>query len=172
MNKTEAAEILGLKAPFTAKQAKTSYRKLAMSAHPDKGGTNVKMQELNAAYNLCGGGISFGTKIGANVSWAVSDGELFETVFKFYRKRRGPSIEAVVRWFGQCMLDKLKANSHKGFTWRSDNADELFKRLTDELMELGDELLKPRVDKEKIIKECADVANFAMFIADKARRQL
>ena len=162
MNKTEAAKILGLQIPFTAKQAKTAYRKLAMKNHPDKGGCVNKMAGLNDAYTICSSGVEFG----GSVDWSG----YVETVFRW--KRPELKISTVVNWFSMKMLNKLNKNSVKGFTWRRENADFLLQRMTDEVLELAEELGKDEMDKGAIISECADVANFAMFIADKAERQL
>lgn len=164
MNVSEAAKILKLQAPFTAKQAKDAYRKLALIHHPDKGGVHEKMVELNIAYKLCAKGVTFGKEM----NWSCMNDVPFEVKFSYTRPK--PKISNVIRWFGQKMLNKLAKNKHKGFLWRSDNASVLLDRLEKELQELDDVL--DSGDKEAIINECADIANFAMFIADKAERQL
>lgn len=169
MNKTEAIRVLGLGPIFTANEARTTYRKLAHKHHPDKkGGSHEAMTNLNIAYELCKNGVSFGTQ--GQVTWGTDIGIIFETIFSY--KKPKPKIHTVVQWFSQRMLNKLAKNRHKGFIWRSDNAGHLFDRLKDEVIELGTELLNEKMDKEAIINECANIANFAMFIADKAERQL
>ena len=77
--------------------------------------------------------------------------------------------EAVV-WFGHEMLKKLDANSHKR-GWDSLDLDYAATRLRQELQELENELLfydfgagDPR-HADEIIQECADIANFALFVA-------
>jgi NTP pyrophosphatase (non-canonical NTP hydrolase) len=67
--------------------------------------------------------------------------------------------------FQRIMFDKLKANRHKG-GWKNASKRELFERLRAELTELQDEMLHGTPDPDAIAKECADVANFAMMIAD------
>ncbi len=164
MNVSEATKILQLSTPFTAKEAQVAYRRLAKIHHPDKGGNHESMVKLNDAYKLCAKGVTFGRPM----HWVYFDGISFETIFTHTRPK--PKISNVIRWFGQKMLNKLAKNKHKGFLWRSDNADDLFERLMDEVTELEEVL--DSGNKEKIISECSDVANFAMFIADKAERQL
>lgn len=75
-----------------------------------------------------------------------------------------------VRWFAERMEEKLKANDHKG-GWRNGNCtlQYLSMRLTQERKELKKAIAS--MDKELIIKECADIANFAMMIADLQRDQ-
>lgn len=80
-----------------------------------------------------------------------------------------------VEWFADQMEKKLSQNDHKG-GWQNCDFKYLLKRLKEEQTEVED-ALKLRgttffgtvlKDKE-IIDECADVANFAMMIADKLR---
>jgi NTP pyrophosphatase (non-canonical NTP hydrolase) len=75
-----------------------------------------------------------------------------------------------VRWFAVQMEAKLKENDHKG-GW--DNCQ--YRYLLDRLREEVDELIQAFWDQEKttedIVSEAADVANFAMMIADKTRKQ-
>ena len=90
-----------------------------------------------------------------------------------------------VVWFSQQMEKQLKKNDHKTgwkrckFTYLLERLEEEYKELDDcfwmpdsrsDMMWLGDDVdLKGRFIKEDAIKECADVANFAMMIADKLR---
>lgn len=65
----------------------------------------------------------------------------------------------------------LPKNIAKG-DWRGSGThlNDLFDGLQHEVGELADELVDGT--PESIVKECADVANFAMMIADKARSEL
>ena len=68
------------------------------------------------------------------------------------------------------MEAQLRANDHKG-GWRGDTAAALHKRLLEETEELSEALnwrsaFLGVADPEKIGSEAADVANFAMMIAD------
>jgi NTP pyrophosphatase (non-canonical NTP hydrolase) len=69
--------------------------------------------------------------------------------------------------FARRMEAKLEANRHKGNRegWLKDSPFDLFRRLRDEADELG-EALRCRSESEVIANEAADVANFAMMIAD------
>lgn len=72
--------------------------------------------------------------------------------------------------FKKQMLRKLGGNTDKKH-WLKCSYDYLFSRLQDEVKELGELLLDDTVPRKhkKMILESADVANFAMMIADKAR---
>lgn len=68
--------------------------------------------------------------------------------------------------FRGLMLKKLRENHHKAF-WRGSTYDYLMLRLREELVELSLAIMDE--GPENIQLECADVANFAMMIADNAR---
>lgn len=96
------------------------------------------------------------------------------------KSRSEGSVEEVrepVRWFAEQMERKLKANDHK-IHWTGIRTMPLFDMLMAETKELhsafgiGGELTDPSRDMERIIDEAADVANYAMMIADKARAVL
>lgn len=159
MNISGATMILKLKAPFTAKQAKDNYRRLAMVCHPDKGGSVKAMANLNLAYEVCSQGISMPQAPKIDIHGV-----------QFKVKKKVVNVKSVVRWFCDRMYDKLHKNQHKGVSWRTETALWLMERLEDEVGEL--EVAIDEKNKEEIIKECADVANFAMMIADNARRKL
>jgi len=69
-------------------------------------------------------------------------------------------------WFVKEMKKKLRANNHKG-GWEDCSLQYLSMRLTQERKELA--LAIKTKDKNKVIAECADIANFAMMIADITR---
>ncbi len=74
-----------------------------------------------------------------------------------------------IKWFARQMEERIEANSHKR-GWGGSCEDWLFARLRQEV----DELLLAIHDNEtpeKIIRECADVGNFAMMIADNANKE-
>lgn len=79
-------------------------------------------------------------------------------------------MEIEVEWFGKEMLKKLKGNTNR-LHWIKTSYDYLFNRLEEEMRELQELLLDDKVSykHKKMIAECADIANFAMMIADKAR---
>ena len=75
-----------------------------------------------------------------------------------------------VKWFANYMEHVLLDNDHKG-GWRNIPLEELFSRLANETGELQTEINFPEQDMAAIIKECADIANFAMMVADVARKK-
>ena len=166
MNSRDASNLLGLTIPFTADQAKRSYRRLAMKHHPDKGGDEATVTLLNEAYKLCSKGISF--DFGGAPS--VTSNGINWSQMRWTVEKKEVSMKGVVQWFAARMLDKMQVHRHKGATWRQERVSRLFKRMLGEIEELA-EAMAAR-DKDAIIKECADVANFVMMIADNARRKL
>lgn len=71
---------------------------------------------------------------------------------------------ALYRFIGD-MSDKLEANSHKP-GWASLTFQELLKRMKAEVNELERAISSGNM--REVMLEAADVANFAMFIADVA----
>ena len=75
-----------------------------------------------------------------------------------------------VRWFAEQMERRLRANDHKG-GWLGDQLHTLFDRLKEETSELEQELWKladEHYGHQAVVKEAADVANFAMMVATNA----
>jgi NTP pyrophosphatase (non-canonical NTP hydrolase) len=72
--------------------------------------------------------------------------------------------------FAQLMEAKLAKNRHKGDRagWLNASPFELLRRLRDEAVEI-EEALYHSTSPDEVEKECADVANFAMMIADTFR---
>jgi len=82
------------------------------------------------------------------------------------REEAGPRPQ--VRQFADLMEARLKANDHKG-GWRGERLPYLLRRLreeTDELYEAMGPSLDWKMISETVGREAADVANFAMMIAD------
>ncbi len=52
MSAQQALKMLGLKAGFTPEELKNAYKKAAMKAHPDRGGSVGDMQLVNIANDL------------------------------------------------------------------------------------------------------------------------
>jgi len=72
-----------------------------------------------------------------------------------------------VSWFAGEMEKRLKANDNKG-GWQSCSIWWLYKRLLEETGELAEVLSGARDGNST--KEAADVANFAMMIADQVEK--
>ena len=83
-------------------------------------------------------------------------------------------VRESVKWFAEQMENKLKENDKKG-GWDDCNIYWLIQRIREETNELLSAVNLNRdlgATKENIIREAADVANFAMMIADIARKHL
>jgi len=52
MSFSQAKNIFGIESPKSSDEIKKIYRKLALKAHPDKGGSEEKMKKINAAYEI------------------------------------------------------------------------------------------------------------------------
>jgi len=74
---------------------------------------------------------------------------------------------AAVLRFGADMCGKLRQNNHKAH-WSTVNNFWLLVRLKQEVEELKLAMLD---DPGSVVAECADVANFAMMIADNVRNK-
>ncbi|WP_398457459.1 hypothetical protein [Sphingomonas albertensis] len=78
-------------------------------------------------------------------------------------------VRPEVRAFALLMEKQLKANDHKS-GWKDDDPKALIGRLIDETHELIDvantPATRPRAALKRMGQEAADVANFAMMIAD------
>jgi NTP pyrophosphatase (non-canonical NTP hydrolase) len=89
------------------------------------------------------------------------------------RKESKEETEMINRWrkevvtFADAMEAKLRANDHKSH-WSNADLQYLSMRLTQEREELRRAV--ENGDPDEVLKEAADVANFAMMVADKVRR--
>jgi len=72
-----------------------------------------------------------------------------------------------IRRFAELMEAQLKRNDWKG-GWKNDSSAWLFGRLLEEVWELYQVLFAGET-RERIAREAADVANFAMMLADQER---
>jgi NTP pyrophosphatase (non-canonical NTP hydrolase) len=78
-------------------------------------------------------------------------------------------IRPELQWFVQQMEQKLKENDHKQH-WNNYDIDYLIHRIYEEQDEL-EIAITQKLSAKEIIKECADVANFAMMIADNVSQR-
>ncbi len=85
------------------------------------------------------------------------------------RLRKLFDLRPEVRAFARLMEQQLRANDHKP-GWKDDNPMALLDRADEELNELHVALIHAFVDmkgnRERVGREAADVANFALMIAD------
>jgi len=81
-------------------------------------------------------------------------------------------LRFTVEWFAIQMESKLRMHDRKKDGWDGDKTPNsyLLARLKQELSELQDALTDG--EPGDIIEEAADVANFAMMIADRARNKI
>jgi len=75
----------------------------------------------------------------------------------------GNKIRFELQKFTELMEEKLQQNDYKG-GWKNCNTQQLLSYLKGETLELEQAIIDG--NKENIVKEAADVANFAMMIAD------
>lgn len=80
----------------------------------------------------------------------------------------GVTCRTSVDWFARNMELKLRENDHKG-GWGKCEHSWLLDRLKQEVAEL-EKALDQVDNQENVIREAADVANFALMIADLAGR--
>ncbi|MGE7271378.1 hypothetical protein ACQKK5_07950 [Brevibacillus panacihumi] len=73
-------------------------------------------------------------------------------------------IRSEVTWFAEEMEKKLRENDHKG-GWEDCDILWLYGRLLEEVDELA------AAEGDDIVREAADVANFAMMIAHLSRKR-
>jgi len=80
-------------------------------------------------------------------------------------------VDPVLKWFWKkCRAKLARPENQRKSSWRDMTFGELALRLDGECGELEIELNKG-LNKAQIISECCDVANFAMMIADRARKE-
>lgn len=73
----------------------------------------------------------------------------------------------VLSWYQTVQLSKLIENVHKG-SWKEKSIPFLIKRMKQEIDELEHAI--EIGNHNEIFRECGDIGNFAMFIADKFRK--
>jgi len=84
---------------------------------------------------------------------------------KEYQKGR---INHLIEFASEKMKERLLKNLDKPGWW-NESFDYLFSRLNEEVEELLSAVMLKK-EKEEIIKECADIANFAFMIASNYRQ--
>ena len=75
----------------------------------------------------------------------------------------------IVQAFAEAMEERLRANDHKCGGENEPVLGYLYPRLVEEAGELARQLIThswPQRDKRAILRECTDIANFAMMVAD------
>lgn len=78
-------------------------------------------------------------------------------------------LRPAVRRFAVAMENQLRANDHKG-GWTDESREWLLGRVRDEVDELH-EVVRNDLNSDEVMREAADVANFAMMIADVSEQE-
>jgi len=81
---------------------------------------------------------------------------------------RLPTLRPEVAAFAVAMEERLRANDHKG-GWRDCDPWWLLRRIFDEYRELRVAFVRCNMgqgEREEILREAADVANFCLMVAD------
>ena len=80
------------------------------------------------------------------------------------------SLETKAYLFAGDMIERLRANDHKG-GWQDMGFAEIIGRIREETDELTTACRNwpGSIDKTQVIREAADIANFCMFIVDLIR---
>ena len=81
-----------------------------------------------------------------------------------------PGVIQALTFFGQAMEEKLEEHADKGELWKEQPLSWLLDRLLEEVEELKVALID--CTPQNAMRECADVANFAMMIHDNLIRKM
>jgi len=82
--------------------------------------------------------------------------------------RSKAELERVINCLAKEKSQKLQENEHKPH-WLHDTLDSLYNGMMEETNELFIEIKQKDINYDFALLECADVANFIDFIADKLR---
>ena len=96
MSASEAEQILGLSGRYSASEVKSSYRKMSLKHHPDKGGSTEMMKKVNAAYEMLKKGSSSRNSRPSRSS-SESMGEKTEQVEKHLDKVMRSASKEIIR---------------------------------------------------------------------------
>lgn len=102
--------------------------------------------------------------------WIIKgvNGEFYPCKPDVFQKTYTPAspYDKVIGDFTAVMRDKMVENTHKGDTWQTMDIKELLDRLEEEYRELVQAIIYD-VGAVHVTKEAADIANFAMMVADR-----
>ncbi|MNB86388.1 hypothetical protein D3C75_333310 [compost metagenome] len=88
-------------------------------------------------------------------------------------------LKKVVKWFSTKMLEQLQANQHK-IGWDDESNEYLLNELdrnvvklmmATSLFDMKDNAVVRESSRKEILRRTANIANFAMMIADNANRE-
>ena len=84
MNTYQAFQILNLSHSANLIDIKQAYRHLATKYHPDHGGNNIKMQELNEAYFMLSHLDGDNKEENNSTNTNIDSGDLVRAIYIFY----------------------------------------------------------------------------------------
>ena len=97
MSASEAEQILGLSGRYSAAEVKSSYRKMSLKHHPDKGGSTEMMKKVNAAYEMLKKGSSSSRNSRPSRSSSESRGDIIDNVEKQLDKVMKSASKEIIR---------------------------------------------------------------------------
>jgi len=96
MSASEAEQILGLSGKYSASQVKSSYRKMSMKHHPDRGGSTEMMKKVNAAYEMLKRGSSSRNSRPSRSS-SESKGDIMDNLEKHLDKEMRNASKGIIK---------------------------------------------------------------------------
>ena len=97
MSASEAEQILGLSGRYSAAQVKSSYRKMSLKHHPDRGGSTEMMKKVNVAYDLLKKGSSSSRNSRPSRSSSESKGDIMDNLEKHLDKEMRYASKGIIQ---------------------------------------------------------------------------
>lgn len=120
MSASEAEQILGLSGRYSAAEVKSSYRKMSLKHHPDKGGSTEMMKKVNAAYEMLKKGSSSRNSRPSRAS-SESMGE------KLYKTEK--HLDKIMKSASKEMIRRMRKLTGLNFKVKSFNIEKTLKPL-------------------------------------------
>ena len=96
MSASEAEQILGLSGKYSAAQVKSSYRKMSLKHHPDRGGSTEMMKKVNVAYEILKKGSSSRNSRPSRSS-SESKGDILDNLEKHLDKEMRNASKGIIK---------------------------------------------------------------------------
>ena len=115
MSASEAEQILGLSGRYSAAQVKSSYRKMSLKHHPDKGGSTEMMKKVNAAYEMLKKGSSSSSSRNSRPSRSSSEskGDIMDNLEKHLDKEMRYASKGIIQRMKKFTGLNFKVDSFK-----------------------------------------------------------
>ena len=120
MSASEAEQILGLSGKYSAAEVKSSYRKMSLKHHPDKGGSTEMMKKVNAAYEMLKKGSSSRNSRPSRSS-SESRGDIIDNVEKH--------LDKIMKSASKEMIQRMKKFTGLNFKVKSFKMERSLKPL-------------------------------------------